>query len=229
MLTYPFARRVVIQTQELLEKFENSYATYRNKLTVIPNAIPEIFQKEKVAVVNSRRVIAVGRLSKEKQFDHLIKAFSYVASRDGWTLEIVGEGDEREDLQALVDALGLQGQVFLLPAREDIENFYEPGCIFCLTSAFEGFPNALLEAMVSGCAPVCYESPCGPKEMLDNGSNGILVELNDVSALARGLQKLMMDDSLRVKLGAASARFSVEKFSSDVVLKKWLSALVFDD
>lgn len=220
-ISYPFSDRVVIQTDELFQKFQRSFSTYKRKLTVIPNIIANNFMRDLKKKADSRRIVAVGRLSKEKQFDHLIIAFSKVQVKDNWVVEIFGEGAERASLQRLIESLGLEGQVFLRGAKRSIEDFLALGSIFCLTSRYEGFPNALLEAMYSGCAIVCYASPCGPTEMLNNGLNGILVDLNDISALADGLQKLILNDHLREDFGFASRRFAVEKYDAESILKKW--------
>ncbi|MDB4165545.1 glycosyltransferase family 4 protein [Gammaproteobacteria bacterium] len=228
-LTYPFSQHVIIQTSELLEKFKRSNVTYKNKLTVIPNSIPSVFLKDPLIISSSRRILAVGRLSKEKQFDHLIIAFSEILCSENWIVEIFGEGEERENLQRLIESLGLSRQIFLRGATLNIENIYKTGDIFCLTSKYEGFPNALLEAMVSGCAVVCYASPCGPSEMLDNGENGILINLNDIRALSDGIEKLMLDDSLRQELGERSSRFVRENYNAEVVLRKWHAVLSLDD
>ena len=228
-LTYPFSQHVIIQTSELLEKFKRSNVTYKNKLTVIPNSIPSVFLKNPVIIGSSRRILAVGRLSKEKQFDHLIIAFSEIVFKENWIVEIFGEGEERENLQRLIESFGLSRQIFLRGATLNIENIYKTGDIFCLTSKYEGFPNALLEAMVSGCAVVCYASPCGPSEMLDNGENGILISLNDISALSDGIEKLMLNDALRQELGTRSRRFVFENYNAEVVLRKWHAVLSLDD
>ena len=224
-LTYPFAQHVIIQTNELLEKFKRSNAIYRNKLTVIPNPIPAVFIESPKAEVSSRRILAVGRLSKEKQFHHLIIAFSKIKLKDGWIIEIYGDGEERKNLQKLIESLNLSRHIFLRGATLNAEMIYKKGDIFCLTSKYEGFPNALLEAMVTGCAVVCYASPCGPKEMLDDGKNGILINLNDIMALSKGIKKLMMDEALRYELGDRSKLFAIQNYSSEVILKKWDSVL----
>ena len=224
-LTYPFAEQVIIQTNELLEKFKKSQSTYRNKLTVIPNPIPKVFLESCRTDEPSRRILAVGRLSKEKQFDHLIIAFSKIVPRDGWIVEIYGDGEEKENLQSLIDSLNLNAHIFLRGASHSVEMVYKAGDIFCLTSKYEGFPNALLEAMVSSCAAVCYASPCGPIEMLDASKNVILVDLNDIIALSDGIKKLMKNKTLRYKLGARSKFFAIKNYNEEVILSKWHSVL----
>ena len=143
--------------------------------------------------------------------------------------EIFGEGEERENLQRLIESFGLSRQIFLRGATLNIENVYKTGDIFCLTSQYEGFPNALLEAMASGCAVVSYASPCGPSEMLDSGENGILVNLNDIRALSDGIEKLMLDDALRQELGTRSRKFVFENYTAEVILRKWHAVLSLDD
>lgn len=228
-ICYPLAKCVVIQTEELRDKFLHSISTYKQKIFVIPNSIPAIFLGEKNKPSLRTRVLAVGRLSKEKQFDHLIFALSEMEINTDWVCEIFGDGEEKVNLQRLINSLNLEKQVFLRGATRNIEEIYNAGDLFCLTSQYEGFPNALLEAAASGCAVVSYATPCGAKEILQDGRYGVLIPLNDISALSVGIKKLLLDDDVRKTLGAEASSFVIKNFNSDVIMQKWNSLLYTDN
>ncbi len=149
-------------------------------------------------------LLAVGRLDAVKQFDHLLRAFAALAGGAGarvhWHLAIVGEGAERAALQAQVQALGLAGLVSLPGLSSDVAAWYRRADLFVLTSAAEGFPNALLEALASGVPAVSYDCPTGPGELVVPGLNGLLVPPGDEAALAHALAALMDDDAARQRL-----------------------------
>jgi glycosyltransferase involved in cell wall biosynthesis len=221
-LTYPFSNGVLVQTNELLSKINKSVAClYRKKLQVIENPISsDFFDVDCKSVTRLNKVIAVGRLSKEKQYSHLIQAFNKI-NHTGWRLEVYGEGAERTNLDALVDKLGLNESVCLCGAKTDLVDVYTTSSIFCMTSLYEGFPNSLLEAMSSGCAVISYRTPSGPTEMLNGGQAGVLVRLNDIESLAAELKELMNNSDIRTEYSEKGRSYALEQYSPAKILKKW--------
>jgi glycosyltransferase involved in cell wall biosynthesis len=161
-------------------------------------------------------IIAVGRLSWEKQFDLLIVAFSRIAERNpDWTITIYGEGSERAKLDRLVREHGLDGRVFLPGTTRDIWSALAAADLFVLPSYVEGWVNALLEAMAAGVAPLVV--PCGAAAELivRDGVDGLRVP-RTIDAVAGGMERLMRDPELRERL-AARAPEVVERFSIERV------------
>lgn len=157
-----------------------------------------------------RLLLAVGRLSEEKGFDCLIEAFSQiVASVPEWDLAIVGEGNERDTLEKLVAAKGLKDRIFLPGRAGNVSDWYECADLYVLSSRFEGFPMALVEAMACGLAAVSFDCDCGPRDIIRHGENGLLVKtVGDTQMLAAALQSLMLSDVERKRLavGASAIR-----------------------
>ncbi|WP_454764677.1 glycosyltransferase family 4 protein [Cupriavidus campinensis] len=168
---------------------------------VIGNPLPFPFPAE-VANADTRIVLAVGRLVPAKGFDILLQAWSAVVrSHPNWQLVIVGEGDARRALEAQRQALGLDDAVTFPGAITNVEAFYRNAEIFCLSSRYEGFGLVLVEAMAFGLPVLATDCETGPKEIIRDGENGILVAANNALALAAGIVRLIENDDLRNLLG----------------------------
>jgi glycosyltransferase involved in cell wall biosynthesis len=208
-------------------------------IDVIPNAVFWPLPEREPVVLpqdwlgsGDKMVLAAGRLSQQKGFDLLIRAFSMIGPRrSDWKLVIVGkDGDAgdtgtRDHLFKLVRELGIEGRVLLPGLVGNIGDWYERANIFVLSSRYEGFPNVLLEAMACGCACIAFDCDSGPRDIIKNGENGLLVPALDVPALARAMEKLMVDQDYRKELGSRAMDVR-ERFSEETVMGKWQSLFV---
>jgi glycosyltransferase involved in cell wall biosynthesis len=174
----------------------------------------------------AKLLLAVGRLSEEKRFDALIQAFASAGrktsaeNRISWQLVLVGEGEERKALEALISSLGLQDQV-LLPGRAgNVGDWYAVADAFALTSRFEGYPNALLEALASGVPAVACDVLTGPGELIEDGVNGLLVPAHSHEALTEGLYQIMNNGALRQRL-ASRAELTVKRHDIGHIAGHW--------
>ena len=219
-LTYRWASTLVVQTGAVREWAREIMPV--TKVWVVPNPVvaPTTQIAARVALP-SPCVLAIGRLATQKGFDLLIRSFAQVAAvNPQWSLVIVGEGAERENLVDLAKQLAISDRV-QFPGR-----ISEPGSIlkqadmFVLSSRYEGFPNALLEAMSCGCAVISFDCPSGPAEFIETGVNGILVPPEDVEKLGTSIGQLMNDSDLRKKLGSVAVEVK-ERYSLPAVAQQW--------
>ncbi len=189
------------------------------RLAVIPNTVHDVGGPP--ADLDSRTVLAAGRLVYQKGFDMLIKAFARVhAAQPEWKLKICGGGELKDQLHAAVAEHGLEGAVDLAGPCSDLPGEMEQASIYALSSRFEGFPLVLLEAMGQGMAVVAFDCPTGPRDIIDDHRNGLLVPPKDVEALAAGLLELIEDDELRRRCGPAAAE-TAKQYTIDAVGPRW--------
>jgi glycosyltransferase involved in cell wall biosynthesis len=222
-LVYPLADALVIQTEAL--RAWGKWVVPAWKLRVIPNAARPIEVRPLATETRERSILAVGRLHTQKGFDLLLRAFaaSGLAAR-GWNLVIAGEGPERARLEALVAELALRPHVEMPGVLDHPEQLMARCGMFVLSSRFEGFPNVLIEAMACGAPAIAFDCPCGPDEIVEPGSNGLLVPTGDVPALARAMTALAGDAALRARLGDAGRQVT-QRFSRQRVTDQWETLL----
>lgn len=169
----------------------------------------------------TRHLVACGRLTRQKGFDLLLKAFQRVRELHDCKLTILGEGMERGRLQELAIELGIERHVSM-PGF--IDNPTEEFCkadVFVLSSRWEGFGNVIVEAMACGAPVVATNCPYGPSEIITNGIDGLLVENEDFQQLSNAICAVLTDGSMCVRLADAGKRRAAE-FRSDLIAKRYL-------
>lgn len=194
-------------------------------VAVIPN--PTSFCSFNSSTLNERVVMSMGRLSTSKNFQSLISAFKIVVEKHpDWILRIYGEGSEKLSLINQIENLGLQNNVFMMGYSNDVASCLLESSIFALSSLHEGFSLAIVEAMECGVPVVSYQCPCGPKDIVNDGVDGFLVPLHDERMLADRICRLIEDDDLRKKMGAA-AKERAKDYHVESVVKQWME--LFED
>jgi glycosyltransferase involved in cell wall biosynthesis len=155
------------------------------------------------STLDSRVIVAAGRLIPIKRYDRLVNAFAKVAAEHpGWTLRIYGRGPQKGDLREQIDRLGLHDRVFLMGAVSPIETEWAKGAVAAVSSDMESFGMTIVEAMHCGVPVVATDCPHGPGEIIADGQDGILVPLDgDVDAYAEALKRVVTDGALRERLG----------------------------
>lgn len=221
-LFYPLAARVVMQTGDTLELAKSLRPRW--KAVRIPNPA-ERPPKRKCArpsfLTLPRNIAAAGRLTRQKGFDLLIRAFAVLAGRfPDWQLTILGEGPERARLEKLAAEHGLSDRVVMPGTLPSLGAVFSNSDLFALSSRFEGFPNVLAEALSWGVPAVSFNCPSGPAEILRDGVDGLLVPQEDPWALAAALGSLMSDEAKRRSM-AERAPDVCERFSENSYLDSW--------
>jgi glycosyltransferase involved in cell wall biosynthesis len=221
-LLYRRADALVVQSSALRDWAREVAVDAR--VYIIPNPInPEFNSAAKAAHRrgNGHIVVAMGRLVRQKGFDLLIEAFARCAGQHPeWSLIILGEGEERSNLESLIVATGLQERVRLAGKVPHPSQILGQADLFVLSSRFEGFPNALMEAMACKLAVISTDCPNGPRDIVRDGVDGLLIPPNDVNALAKGMDRLMADPMERQCLGASAVEV-VERFSIEKIMSMW--------
>ena len=170
---------------------------------------------------NGQVIVGMGRLVEQKGFDLLLEAFSRVAERrPDWRLKILGEGPLRSRLCAQAHQLGIAARVELAGAVADPFPVLREADLFVFSSRFEGFGNALCEAMACGLPVISFDCPSGPSEIVRPGVDGVLVPARNVTALAEAMGRLMDDSQLRLKLGRRALEV-VSRFGINGILELW--------
>lgn len=191
-------------------------------IEVIPNAA--MFVADRYSDVLNKRVIAVGRLDYQKGFDRLIKAWEVVwksGKYNDWRLDIFGQGEWKDMLQRMIDEKGLNGSAFINVPTKCIGDEYADSSLLVMTSNYEGFGMVLVEAMSCGLPVVSFDCKCGPRDIISEGENGLIIRNGDIKALAEGMMRLMGDGECRKRM-SQNARKIVDTYSEKTVMDKWI-------
>ena len=204
----------------LTEKDRDAW-TELNNVVAIPD--PLSFIPTSVSPLTEKRVVAIARYSHEKGIDLLLKAWAIAENKiDDWRLDVYGDGD-RTAYEQLIDELSIDRVRCQLHGRtNNVEQEYVNSSLFVLSSRFEGFGMVITEAMVCGLPVVSFDCPWGPRSIITNHVDGLLVENGDVAALAEGLSFLMNDNSLRQSMHNAGLR-NVQRFNINQIAEQWKS------
>jgi GalNAc-alpha-(1->4)-GalNAc-alpha-(1->3)-diNAcBac-PP-undecaprenol alpha-1,4-N-acetyl-D-galactosaminyltransferase len=223
-VSYRLADVLVVQTEAAARWGEHLGGVRR--IEVIANPLSTRFERVDGATADARDpiVVAMGRLQPQKGFDVLIRAFASASEgRPNWRLHIYGAGPDEQDLRAMTGQFA-PGRVEFRGIVSDPERVLGAASIFVLSSRYEGFPNALLEAMASGCAVASTRCPTGPDELIRDGVDGLLVPVDNPDALAVALKRLIDEPILRRQLGAKAVEVR-QRFNRSAILRRWTSMM----
>lgn len=223
---YPLADRVVF-----LDKFQSSAAAgkYRRwRCTGIPNPIPwsEIergraedpeFPVDEIA---GGFIVAMGRLTPQKGFDLLIRAYSRLQRRSEVQLVIIGEGDERDRLRELSRSLEVDDAVWFAGLLRNPFSLISRARVFVLSSRYEGQGLALIEAMACKVPVVSFDCPSGPGLVIESGRNGLLAKSGDPDSLAHRIDEILSDPQRAAAL-AEYGQAAAKAYSPDGIARNW--------
>ena len=177
-------------------------------------------KRRELGIAENDRVIGcVGNLRRDKNYPNLLRAFRLLGERvRGAKLVIAGEGKRREDLEALIAGMGLEGRVLLLGARDDVPEIMKIMDVYCLSSFREGLPLSLLEAMSAGLPVVGTDVP-GIRDVIVDGNTGLLVPSDDPARLSEALFEVLTDEELARGLSERGFRYVLREHGSE----KWVA------
>lgn len=205
---------IIAQTNEAKKVYQSKYIC---PIVVIPNFLRKIntyptHTREKI-------IITVGRCVFEKGQHSLIEAFSMLKDKS-WKLQIIGDGPLRKELEKKAITLNCADRVEFLGFQKEVDYFLSKAQIFAFTSIIEGYPNALIEGMAHGLAPISFDCSAGPSDIIENDVNGFLVPVNDITLFAEKLNDLISDDLLRLKFQREAIKV-LEKNDLKTIAKRY--------
>lgn len=217
-LLYPLADKLVVQNHVQYRYFIKKLK--KNKLVIINNPVEKIVPNslidEKVHIVN------IGRLAEQKNHFALMDAF--INANLMCNLYILGDGPMKSNIEEYIIKNNMQHRIHLVGLQKDVYKYLKPNWIFASTSNYEGYPNALIEAMNAGLACIHYDCPSGIDEIVENEVNGYLIPMDEYSMFSSKLKELFFDKHKRNLFGS-NARKSVQKLLINNIAKQWLKII----
>lgn len=211
--------KIIIQTKEQ-EKYIQSC---RNKCVIMPNPVKqEMIDAEYTPAEEVSTIATFGRLNKQKNHGLLIRAFKLISEEyPNVRLYIWGTGEEYDALWKLIKELGLVGRALVCGSTTNVVDELKKTDIFVLSSDYEGLPNALMEAMAVGVPCVSTNCPTGPRNLIDNKKNGLLVEIGNELRLAEALKELINNYSLRCTIGKNAKATIKRQYSPEAISEEF--------
>ena len=222
--SFKYIKYLIVMTKGAKEKYDEWLKNEKIKpeVIVIPNIIKEN-KSGKISNLNNRQIISVGRLEDVKDFYTLILVFSVIVKKyPNYILKIIGEGSMREKLEEQIKKCNLQKNVILTGRRteNEINNELIKSDVFVLTSKSESFSLVLCEAMNFGVPCIAFDVDVGPREIIQDGKNGFLIENRNVDLMIERLDELLYNISLRRFLGSNSYNVAKNYYSENII-NKW--------
>ena len=207
--------KIVVLTKEDKDEWEKT----NSNVYQIYNPLP--FESENTSLLHEKSIISVGRLSPEKNYCSLIRAWKIVNTKHpDWHMNIWGDGELKEQLQKEIRRNRLESTFHLCGRTENVMKEYLKSSAYVMSSVFEGFGLVLIEAASCGLPLISYDCYCGPRDIIEDGKNGILVVQNDEQALADAICRVIEDETLRKEMGR-QAKISSQRFSQENILPLW--------
>ena len=212
---------IVVLTRAAEQYYKNRYPVCNKKITQIYNPISNGATRSKQYDINSRKIISVGRLSYQKNFERLISIATRILPRyPDWSWDIYGDGELKDSLQALIDKNSLGERLTLRGQVMNLYNRYSEYAFMVMTSRYEGFPMSLIEAASNRLPLVSFDVPTGPKEIISNGSNGFLIASGSDDDMVEKIQQLIETPKLRKTMSDEAYRLT-DSFALERILKQW--------
>ena len=219
---YHKADVIVCQSQKVVQFFSSKH---QEKTAVIPNPIAASAIPDRFTGKRRHTVVGVGRLSEQKNFEMLIRAFSSLSEKfSDYTLEIYGAGPLEERLQSLIEQSGLVSRAKLMGVKKNVMHHISDVALYVMSSDYEGFPNALAEAMATGLPVISTDFSTGVAADIVKAENGIVIPVADEAALISAMEK-MLDEEEKWDDFSYENRKLLHTLSEQRVIEMWESVL----
>tara|TARA_R110002012_G_scaffold220384_1_gene391874 strand:- start:1848 stop:2969 length:1122 start_codon:yes stop_codon:yes gene_type:complete len=206
-----------------LESYRMKYPAFlRKRIVAIPNPVwqPLSPRSHNNQASQTQLILSMGRLCYQKNQTFLLRAFSLIADKNpNWTLALVGDGEAAAELRSLAEKLKLTDRVIFPGSVKDVSDWYEKSAFLAFPSLWEGFPNALVEALSYGVPAIGLKSTSGVNELLQDGYNGLLVESTE-AAFAEAMQRMINSPEMSQNMGEMAIE-SVAKYAPSHIFDRW--------
>lgn len=226
---YRFSDVCIVPSKGVGQDLVDSFNCRNEKIKIIPNpidpnAINVLSGEEIKDGPPGKYILAAGRLTEQKGYTYLLRAYSLIRKDIDESLVILGEGEQKQGLQKLAEDLGIGQKVYFLGFQKNPYKFMRQASLFVLSSLWESFSLVIVEAMACGAPVIATDCPSGPGEIIENNVNGLLVPVADERALARTMLLALKDEGLRKKL-AENGKKRAEAFGIKNILPQYEALL----
>ncbi len=218
MNIFRFAKKITVQ----FDQYVNRYPKYlRKKIISIPNAIENPRLDDEIILKKKNIVLCVARDCHQKNIEVLIRAFGLIDDNLNWKLKLCTTKGADKKFNSLINKLNISKKIQFISPRKDLSDLYKEAAIFCLPSYFEGFPNAMAEAMSYGNACIGFEDCLGVANLINPNSNGLLAKgINNPNTLSQSMERLMKDKKLLREFAINSKNYT-KNFEPNIIYGRW--------
>ncbi len=204
----------IVQTERQKAYFPKRH---HDRIHILPNPVSdEAFGINRTRPRAGYRIVAAGRLERQKNYPLLIRAFRDVSeSQPEIYLEIFGSGSQETALREEIANLGLEHRITLKGRSSQLQEIYGEADLYVMTSDFEGMPNTLMEAMACGLPCISTDCPTGPSDLIRDGETGLIVPVGDRSGLAKAMAYALENQADMERMGAAGRKYMQERYRAD--------------
>lgn len=233
-LLKPHIRRIVAVSEGSADDLAGFYGVERSRIVVIANPVITADLADRAAQDPGHRwlgdaglrvILAVGRLSKQKNYEMLLRSFASLSSPETTRLIVLGEGPERGALESLASSLGIDERVDLPGFVDNPFAYLANADVYVLSSDYEGLPATLIQALACGCTAVSTDCPSGPREILRDGEFGRLVPVGDVAALAEAVEAALADCADHSEHAGPPATGHLQRYEEEGAVDRYLRAI----
>lgn len=216
-----FYNNVVVLTAADKKMYEEKFRA--KNVVVIPNPVTiNVTQK---SACTAPIVLAIGRLTHQKGFDMLLKAWAIICTRHKeWKLRLIGGGEDAEMLTVLAGELNINNSIELIAPTNAIAKYYLDASLYVMSSRFEGLPLVLIEAKAFGLPLISFNCETGPRDVINHNHDGLLVEPNNIEALAAAMEQMITTPGM-IKTFSKNSTELLNKFSTETIINQWLQIL----